>query len=179
MKTIGFARYTVLLTFLLGTAIFAFYYFTAVDEALFLGYFYIIAAGIFNLVVRVRLLINAAKDETGKRKYILTCLLMLANIPVAVMYILITLSLLNTIRITIVNQTGQPLSAVRISGCEEQVIAHMEVDESKTLYLDIPGDCAVLLEYQLGNKLIQEDMIGYVTHNMGVKLTYTIGKGQK
>jgi hypothetical protein len=62
MKTerhIKLARQTILLSFLLGTAIFGFYFFTSSFEVLSLVYGFITLAGLLNSVVLISILVKA------------------------------------------------------------------------------------------------------------------------
>ena len=54
-KSIKLGRVTALITFLLGTGIFGLYFLTASNKFLYIGNFYLIFFGLFNLMVLISL----------------------------------------------------------------------------------------------------------------------------
>lgn len=75
-------KLTALISFIIGTLIFGAYILTPKAELIFIGYFYILLAGLINLVVLVIIFLRANKEN----KLIRTCGLILLNIPIAIFY---------------------------------------------------------------------------------------------
>jgi len=66
-KHIKLGKRTALISLIIGTLIFGFYFLTSNDELLFIGYGFIIIAGIFNLIVLIAILSKSNSDsEIGK-----------------------------------------------------------------------------------------------------------------
>ncbi|WP_426473877.1 hypothetical protein [Chryseobacterium balustinum] len=78
------------------------------------------------------------------------------------------------IRVTVVNHSGQEITNIKITGCENKVIALLENDGSKTVWIDIPQDCSVDIHFWRDGKNKNVNIIGYVTSLMGQKVTYEI-----
>lgn len=163
------------LSFLLGTAIFLWFYFTASNSLLFVGYGFILLAGFANLSLLISILMQAAKDETNKKELHKTAGLMLLNIPIMLVYCWIAAGLLNTMRITFTNSTQAILTDIKISGCETQQIDKLEIGEAKEVWIKIKGDCTIYLDYLSNGTRRMERAVEYATPSMGGKMNYNIG----
>lgn len=130
------------------------------------------------LVLLILLRILSTKSET--RKCVQQAFgLLLLNIPVAIVYLGIGFYLIGVMRIKIVNQTGGEAINLRIQGCDNAEIEQLKNGDSKTVWIDINGDCSISLTYLDENGLTQnETIIGYVTSGMGQKMTYSLGRGE-
>ncbi|MBY0478582.1 MAG: hypothetical protein K2Q24_13120 [Chitinophagaceae bacterium] len=169
------ARLISLFSFILGTGIFALYYFTDSSSLLFLGLGFIIVAGIVNLIFFILLIRQTLKTKDNKRNLYTTCGLMLLNIPIMLFYCWLTTVLLNTMRITFVNETASTLTDIKIFGCEEKHLNKLEPNEKKLVWIRITGDCSVNIEFKKDGKVESENVSGYTTNNMGQRMTHKIG----
>jgi hypothetical protein len=166
-------------SFVGGTLIVLLFYSTnEVSLALF-GLAYVIIVGIINLIILVQIIYKTYRDKANKRKLFKTAGLMLLNIPVLILYCWFAIILANTVRITFVNDTSTQLDNVKIDGCEEKHIDKLNVGESKTVWVHIPGDCGVSITYKLNGQIKTEDVTGYVTNDNGYIMTFKIGTNQK
>jgi amino acid transporter len=178
MKTerhLKLARQTALLSFLLGTAIFGFYFFTSSFEVLSLVYGFITLAALINSVVLISILVKAKRDKDNREKLFGTCALMLLNIPVLFFYCWTAIILLDTMRITFTNPTPTTLTNINIVGCGGAYIDQLESGESETVWVNITGDCSISIDYLSGGQKKHESVAGYVTSSMGQKMKHTMG----
>jgi len=169
-------RITALISFLLGTLIFGLYYLTSEGGVLFMGYGYILVAGIINLAALFVILAKAINDNENRKRLLMTSGLILVNIPVMVLYCWFAIVLLNTMRITFMNKTGTKLTDINIVGCGGAYISELEKGESETVWVKIKGDCGIHVDYLLDEQRKKRDVTGYVTKGMGGKMTYIFVK---
>jgi len=178
MKTerhLKLARQTALLSFLLGTAIFGFYFFTSSFEVLSIVYGFITLAALLNSVVLISILVKAKRDKENRTTLFRTCALMLLNIPVLFFYCWAAIILLDTMRITFTNPTQTTLTNINIVGCGGAYIEELESGESETVWVAITGDCSISIDYLSGGQKKEENVVSYVTTTMGQKMKHTIG----
>ncbi len=168
------ARIVSLITSIIGTGIFFSYYFTDAFPLLFLGLGFIVLAGIINLIFIISVARQLSKTSNRIQLYF-TIGLMLLNIPIMVLYCWMTITLLNTMRITFINETSNSLTDIRIFGCEEKHIDKLEPKESKVVWVGITGDCSVNIEFKKNGKQESENVTGYTTNDMGQRITHKIG----
>ena len=179
-KHIKLARITALISFLLGTLIFGLYYLTSSFELLFLGYGFIVLTGPINLGVLIAVLSKARKDKSNRKKLLNTSRFMLLNIPVMFAYCWGVTILLETMRITFTNKTTTTLTDINIVGCGGEHINKLEVGESKTVWVEITGDCSIYIDYQSNGQRKLETVAGYISSSMGQKATHKIdGKNKE
>jgi len=178
-KLIKTGRQTAIISFIIGTCIFGLYFFSSSDILLFIGYGFIVLAGITNFILFVLLLTRIYYDKTYKHKILSTCRFMLINIPVMIIYIWISIILLNTMRITFINNSKTTYTDIQIIGCETESIKKLEAGESKTVWIGITGDCSLSIFYVKNGVKKSETVMSYVTNNMGQKLSYTIENGSE
>lgn len=168
------ARILTLVSFFGGTAIFIWFWFTMNPNALFLGYFYIALTVIGNLGLLVVMLVRSLHDDQSRFKLLSSGALMFLNIPIMFIYIGLADMVLNRLRVTLVNTTSRELKEIRLHGCEELEVTNLTPGESRNIWIYIPHDCRVEMEYQINGKKKNEEIIGYTTPNMGAILTYEI-----
>ena len=159
-----------------GTLLISIYYVTTHWMLLFVGYAYILITGIVNLTVFIQLLIRSYNDKDNRNKTLITCGLMLLNLPVLIIYCWFATIIVNTMRITFINTMETELTEININGCQHKHIDKLAPGESKTEWIDIPNDCAIGIEYYSNGIRKSEEVSGYCTFNMGQKATYRIGK---
>lgn len=174
-RHINLARLTALISFLLGTGIFGFYFLTSSSQLLFIGYVFIIVPGLINICVLISILIKAAKDKNNYSRLNRTVGLMLLNVPVMLIYCWAAVILLNTMRITFTNSTRATLTDININGCETEHIDMLDVGESKTVWVAIKGDCEINIDYLSNGQRSTKVVVGYVTNSMGQKMKYNVG----
>jgi len=79
-------------------------------------------------------------------------------------------------RITFVNDIREEaISNIKIVGCENEIIDHLDMGESENVWIDISGDCSIFIEYKFHGKTHREEVFGYVTGGMGQRGIYHIG----
>lgn len=104
---------------------------------------------------------------------------MLLNIPVAIFCFGVGIYFTGVMRITIENKTEQDIYNIKIFGCENEELKGIENGGSKTVWIDINGDCSISMSYMDAKGTIQEEtLVGYVTGGMGQKFTYHVGQGE-
>jgi hypothetical protein len=172
---INLGRLITLISFVLGTGIFGFYFLTSSSELLFVGYGFMVLTGLVNICVLILILVKATKSEDSKAKLNWTAGIMLLNIPVMLFYCWVAIMLLNTMRITFTNSTESILTDINIYGCETEYIDKLDVGQSKTVWVSITSDCTIDITYLTGGQRTGENVAGYVTNNMGQIIKYSIG----
>lgn len=76
-----------LLSFLIGTLLFASYFmFPKWDNIIFVGIFYVLAAIFFNLIVLINLFVNFITEPFQRKNIALQIVIVLTNIPIALIY---------------------------------------------------------------------------------------------
>src|SRR4051812_2253427 len=66
-------------------------------------------------------------------------------------------------KVRFVNQTGQPIVDLRLSGrCFERSLAHLEADESRTLWVHPCGESGVDVAFRSGTKQVTHKDLGYI-----------------
>jgi hypothetical protein len=166
-------------SFLIGTLLLLLFYFSGNSEGLLLivfSYFVLIGIVLFNLVFAIILLRKGMSDERENSPFFRALRRMLLNIPIAVLYFFIVLQLADTMRITFVNDIREEaISNIKIVGCENEIIDHLDMGESENVWIDISGDCSIFIEYKFHGKTHREEVFGYVTGGMGQRGIYHIG----
>ncbi len=170
-----FGKRTALISFLGGSVLLIWYYYSSSLIIASIGYIFIVTALLVNAILAFILLLTSLVDRERRRSYLKTLGLMLLNAPVAILYFLVVVYLTGTMRVTFINETGQSLTNVSISGCEAKTIQHLSVDEDETVWLNIPRDCSIEIEYIVDGNIVREVVFGYATHGMGTQITYRIG----
>lgn len=174
-RHIKLGRQAALISFLLGTVIFGLYFLTSSPQLLFIGYIFLAFVGLFNIALIILLLIKASKDSINRRELFKTCVLILVNVPITLLYLWFTIILLDTLRITFTNSTSNQLTKINIIGCDDQFIEKLEIGESKTIWIKISGDCSVNINYLQNGIIKKEAVIPYTTKNLGDKRKHNIG----
>lgn len=172
---ISLGKRTAIISFLLGTTIFALYFFTSESDFLFAGYIFIILAGLVNLVILIAISFKLLKDKGNIKKLVKIGVFMSLNIPVMIIYCWIAIMLMGIHRITFTNSTQTELNNIKITGCEEKRIDKLEIGESTTVWINIPNDCAINIEYVFNGQRKEENVIDYTTSCNGGKTKYKIG----
>ncbi len=87
--------------------------------------------------------------------------------------------LLNTMRITFINETGKPISDIKIIGGEPETIEKLDIGEKRTKWIGINNDSSLKIEYNIDRVKVTDTIFGYVTSFSGQKIKYRIGKETK
>ncbi|MCH8535324.1 MAG: hypothetical protein LAT51_09675 [Flavobacteriaceae bacterium] len=102
--------------------------------------------------------------------------LLFLNIPIAILYAYFVMYLLNTERLTIINETGHELTNVQISGCEQRTIGSLDLSEKVSLWVPIKqGGCYIKLSYYQEGELEEEIISFYKSGLDGQIRTFRIG----
>ena len=147
---------------------------TVESKLLFVGYAFIILTGIINIVILITIFKKAVNNSDNRKRLLKTCGIMLLNIPIMILYCWVTMTLIGTMRITFINQTGTEITDVNIVGCSGGYIDKLEIGESETVWVSITGDCSIYVEYQSNGQRKKESVVGYVTPGMGQKMKHKI-----
>ncbi|MBT9188341.1 hypothetical protein [Zobellia russellii] len=178
-RYISIGKIIALITFLIGMLIFGTYYFTTNGELLFLGYGFVVLAGIINLITLIGILVRVQTDKTNRKELLKVSGMILLNIPIMFGCMLISMMVLGNMRITFTNSTQNELTEIKIVGCETERIAQLEPNESKTVWVGITGDCSIFVEYTENGVKRKETVVGYVTSGGGQKMSYKINRKNK
>lgn len=182
MKQKGISKigiWTAILSFAIGTILFLMYVFSDAIIILPIALYFILLAGLLNLIVLFKLIAKSTSESGNKNTYLRTSLKMLINIPVVILYFYFVTVLQNTMRIEFINDTGKPISGIKIMGCELKEIDELGINESETSWIGIIGDCSLRIEYEIDGKIKSEHVFGYLTESMGHKTSYSIREKSK
>ncbi len=166
---------TALISFLTGTAIFLSYVISENDSLFLIGYIYLIAAGIVNFTVLLWLHLQTSDDKAIRKGLNRSKMYIVANIPIAIGYFFFIMYLLNFMRIKFINSTGETITSIRITGCDNKSISQLGTDQSKTKWIGINGDCSVNIKYFINGNEREETVVGYASGPIGQRLKYEIG----
>ncbi|KQT29593.1 hypothetical protein ASG22_19920 [Chryseobacterium sp. Leaf405] len=165
---------TALISFSTGTALLIFYY-TEMSILTILNSFYVVLSLIIiNVFLLLFFLFKCFQNKISYGAFKKSGIILSANVPVAILYLFYVNLLLSIIRVTVVNHSGQDITNIKVTGCENKAIAFLENDASKTVWIDIPQDCSVDIHFQRDGKNKNVNIIGYATSLMGQKVTYEI-----
>ncbi|WP_107038594.1 hypothetical protein [Brumimicrobium mesophilum] len=174
-----FGKLTAISTFSIATIICLSFIYKGDLTFGFYGFMFLLIAFLINILILVSLLIIASNAENSKQIY-WSVKLMLANIPIAILYFGIGFYFVGIVRIKIENNTGSDISNISISGCEQKFFKLLENGDSEITWINIPNDCSIHLSYTNAyGELVNETIMGYVSSGMGQKFTYRIGEGEK
>jgi len=165
--------YTALTSLIIGTLLLLFFYFTNSNEIAGFGIYFIIVAGIINLIIIALLLAEILTDKENRKKNLKTSIIMLLNIPVLVLYFYFVMFLLSIMRVTFINDTGKIITDLKIIGGEPKTIEKLEKGESQTEWITIKSDNDLILEYEIDGELKTEMIYSYMTS--GEKFEHRIG----
>ncbi|PWK17684.1 hypothetical protein [Xanthomarina spongicola] len=171
--------YTALVSFLIGTLLLVIFYFTYSSIIAYYGLIFIIIVGIINLVILVKIVFDYNTKRENKKEYLRTALIMLLNIPIVICYTYFVIFLMNTMIVTLINETGREISQIKIIGGEPTQILKLEIGEVKTKWVGITNDNSLMIEYNVDGEIRQEVIYGYVTSFSGSRIKYKIGNETK
>jgi hypothetical protein len=171
-----FGLFTALISFIIGTLLLIVFYFTNSYSLSIFGIFFIAIAGIINLGVLIKVLINLINDKENRKKHILTSGVMILNVPIAILYFYIVMFLMSTMRISLINETGAKLYDLKIIGGENKIIYELGVGERQTEWIPIKSGNPIILEFRIDGETKRETIYSYpvtgerINHRIGNKL---------
>lgn len=164
--------------FCLGTALLVVFYFTFSPELIMLGYQFTATAVLINWLYIGILLFRQMTGKISAINVIKTIGVLFLNIPVALLYVYVVMTMMSYARITFENATGADINTILIEECEQHTIDGLAKDEATTVWIKIPGDCQVNIEYEVNGKKQRETVASYLTALGGLKATYAIGSNK-
>jgi hypothetical protein len=167
-----YGKRTAIISFVVGTIIFVLHFFTSANILLLAGFIFIGVAALVNMILMFKISVRLTQDKTNIKQLNKVCKLMLVNIPVMLLYCWITIMLEDIARITFTNSTQTELTNIKIGGCEEKQIDKLEAGESTTVWIDVPGDCLIYINYLSRGQKKEKTVVGYATG--GIKLQHNI-----
>jgi len=167
--------WTACLSFIIGITLLLAFYLTNDDGILIASYCFLLVATLFNLILFFLLIFSAITLKENKARYLKTAGFMFLNVPIAIACFCFGIALLSNLRITFINETGQTISNLKLEGCESEHIKKLKPNESQTVWIRIPRDCSVNLQYSQDGINQSEEVWDYASGLMGQKGTYRIG----
>ncbi len=178
-KILSAAKRLAIETFVLGTAIFVFFWFTSGPGIGIVILLYFLIMIIINLLMLIRWAYFSYKHNLKGHVIWKAVGILLLNVPVAFLYCWFALILINTVRINFINSTGSEITNLKIQGCEEKFIENLSPKNNQRVWVHIEHDCGIYISYDINGKLKEEEVTGYVTNEAGFKMTFEIGTNQK
>jgi hypothetical protein len=173
-KSIRLGLISAIASFLIGSIIFGLYYFTSDSTILFLGYGFILLAGVINTILFINLVFGYL--ESKDRKVAIVSIFILLNIPIMLFYCWHANKLLSTVIIEFTNCTKHDLKDIIVYGCDKKLINQLKQGESETVWINVKYDCSILISYNENGFNKTETVEGYITTMMGKRSTFCIGK---
>ncbi len=174
-KLIRYAKVLALLSFLIGSGIMLTYFLIPDGSDLLLtGFYFTYGIFLLNLLMVLILLAVLIWNRSQWKEVLKTIAIMCLNIPVAILYVCLVFYLLNTMRITFVNDREAVLTNIKIDGCERKQIDRLEPGASVTEWIDISGSCSIDLQYKMEGRIVDEISITTVYNGNGGQMTYHI-----
>jgi len=165
--------FTALISFLIGTILLIIFYFTDSMAISSFGMIFIVIAGIINAGVFIKVLIDLINEKENRKKYFFTSGIMLLNIPIVLVYFYFVMILMNTMRVSFINETGSEISQLKIIGGEPKSIEKLEIGEKQTKWIAIKYDNDLILEYEIDGEIKTEMIYSYMV--VGKKIEHRIG----
>lgn len=164
--------------FVIGTIILLSFAIKLSSTVAMLGYIYTAFAFLIGSIYVIIITIKIVSKKLDFRTGVKVILVMMLNVPISLFYIFIVLTLMSYARITFENTTEYNLTSIKISGCQNKEIKELRTGESKTVWIGIPTDCQVDIQYEVNGDLKRETVVGYLTNSGGIVATYKIGSNQ-
>jgi hypothetical protein len=174
MKIHPLAKYTTLFTFLFAALILVAFVFTGDMHYAYLGMYYFFGAAAVNLFIIFILIFIGGRGISGKGIGLL-----FLNIPTAIGFFAVAMYFTGIMRVTFINDSGENIRNIHITGCEKEYIEVLENGDAETVWIDIEHDCQIQLSYTTSKgKRKEEAVMGYVTNGMGHQYVHHIGKSE-
>lgn len=169
-----------LIPMLLGTIIFwTWFYYPQLHDLELWGFMTIIISIPICIVGLVLAFVVRAKNKGNaimKRKTTVTVALTIANIPLAAFYVWFALFIMDTERITIMNNSDSDVTDINIYGVgNENKIDKIEKGRSKTVWVHMTSDGSIKMKYRQNEQIDTVILNGYTGPAMGGhKIKYNI-----
>jgi hypothetical protein len=143
--------YTAILTFLLGGFLLFIYFLTYKGLVVIVGIIYLLVATIINLTV-------LAFQVQGRK--ILPTLLILANVPIALLFFYLVGIVGDTLEINLINKTNCKITDISIiNGNHSKLIEELENDEDCSFRQVIDENCTITISYSKNDKIINDTLV--------------------
>ena len=163
------------LTILLSSLIYFTYYFTSYNFIVYLEYAFIFLAGAASFIILLRILNHVTKHKRYRIPLLITSGFILISSIIAIIYFRHLTTLLDTMRINLVNESRYTLTDIKISGCQKKQVESIRPEGNETVWIKITRDCAINLSYNENGVVKNEVISSFVTTSMGQKLNFRIG----
>lgn len=134
--------------FLLATVILILFAVTLSTQVAVFAYQFTITAIIINWLYAAMLLFYLLKRTIGLPTLFKTLGVMTVNIPVGLLYAWGMAFFVGFTRLTLINNTDKDVPVIQIEGCGQKIVHHLEKNESKTIWVEIPAPCKVSIRYE-------------------------------
>ena len=138
-------------------------------------YAFIFLAGAACFIILLRILNHVKKHKRYRVPLLVTSGFILVSGIIAVIYFRNLTTLLDTMRINLVNESKYTLTDIKISGCQKKQVEDIAPKGSQTVWIKITRDCAINLSYNENGVVKNEVVSSFVTTSMGQKLNFGIG----
>lgn len=163
--------------FSIGTLLMALYYLNLSPIIEAIGYVFTGVAFLIGTMYLIQMGFRIINKRIAISTAIICVLILMINLPIALYYFNFCLRLQNTARITFENATGNDISMISIGGCMEQQLADLKKGESQTVWINIKGECSIVLLYKIDRETKLEKPFEQLGRMKGMVTTYRIGVG--
>jgi hypothetical protein len=163
---------------LFGSLIVGLFYFTLSAKIAMFAYIYTGIAVLTNWLYTAFLLVRLLQKKVSARTTLRTVVLMALSIPIALFYSYSMSWMMGYARITFQNQTPYDIELLKIEGCQDKQIADFDQGESKTVWIKLPVDCKIEIEYEANGKMNRETVAKFIPVHGGIIASYRLGSNR-
>lgn len=159
----------------IGIVLLLIYYFTLDPKYIVALYLFIAVGCVISLFIIIRLLLWSTHVSRRLRtKAYVSVALIFMNAPMAYFALLISEHLQNTLRITLVNTLPEPVSNLKILGCEEIEIPSLSPNERREVSVTLSQKCSITITYLFKGHSKSERSVSNLGPGMGCMTTHYI-----
>ncbi|MFY0688632.1 MAG: hypothetical protein JXQ90_15770 [Cyclobacteriaceae bacterium] len=89
---------------------------------------------------------------------------MLVNIPIAVWLGVISYNRINSVRVTVINDTEDAISNIYLLGWQNDHIPKLEGGSEETISVEIPHGCTIDIQYKVDNHQFEQMVMPYISY---------------
>ncbi len=172
MSYYRFAVKLFLIFFLAGSVILLLFYLDPSLRKAILAYQFTIGAIIVNWLFALFLLFVFLRRGLPLVLLLKSLGILAINIPIGIFYSNMMIWILSYARVTLENSTPVDIKDIQLSGCQTEIINKLNANESQTVWIKIPHDCDITIEYKSANATRKEPIATGLSEGKGFKMTY-------
>jgi len=167
--------WTAIITFILETLLLIALYYSVIIKNDFKFYFYMMIIAMINFLILFILGVIYKNKPKNFKIYLKASIYILLNIPVAIIYLYLALSLSNIMRINLINETGSPITNVEVHSNGTITIENLNIRECDRVFVPLGESTGIVITYEINGVKYNEAIFDFVTSGMGIMVSYRVG----